>query len=71
MSDRTDFLWGCRAIARYIDKSERSTYHLLEHRKLPAGKVGATWVSTKSVLREYLDDLARGGLTPMDGPDDA
>lgn len=71
MSDGTVFLWGCKAIADYIERSERSTFHLLEQGKLPAGKVGATWVSTKPVLREYLDHLARGGLTPMDGPDDA
>ena len=65
MSDRTsddgvDFLWGCKAIAGFIGRTPRQTFHLLEAKKLPAGKVGATWVASRSALTEYLNCIARG-----------
>ena len=65
MSDRTsdegvDFLWGCKAIAGFIGRTPRQTFHLLEAKKLPAGKVGATWVASRSALTEYLHCIARG-----------
>jgi hypothetical protein len=47
-------LWGARAIAQEIGRSERQTFYLLETRQLPARKVGASWVATRRRLREFL-----------------
>ena len=77
MSDRTsddgvDFLWDCKAIAGFIGRTTRQTFHLLEAKKLPAGKVGATWVASRSALTEYLHCIARGeDLDPLPRPDKA
>ncbi len=77
MSDQTsdegvDFLWGCNAIASFIGRTPRQTFHLLEAKKLPAGKVGATWVASKSALTEYLNRVARGaGFDALPRPDSA
>ena len=59
MTNSSDFLWGCKAIAAFIGRTPRATFHLLETGKLPAGKVGATWVASKILLREYLEGLVR------------
>ena len=75
MSDQTsddgvDFLWGCKAIAAFIDRTPRQTFHLLEAKKLPAGKVGATWVGSKSVLTKHFHRIARGeGFDALPRPD--
>jgi hypothetical protein len=39
-------LWGAKAIAAVINRSERQTFYLLEQGRLDADKVGATWTST-------------------------
>ena len=72
MSDQTsddgvDFLWGCKAIAAFIGRTPRQTFHLLEAKKLPAGKIGANWVGSKSVLTKYFHRIARGeGFDALD-----
>jgi hypothetical protein len=45
------FIWGAKAIAKAIKRSERSTYHLLERRLIDADKIGGTW---RSSLRRLL-----------------
>ena len=47
-----DLVWGCRAIARRIGKSERQTYYLLENGLLPAKKIGKEWCTTESALHQ-------------------
>jgi hypothetical protein len=51
--DAVDVLWGARAIAKYINRSERQTYFLLEEGHLPGRKVGGTWTSTRCKLRAH------------------
>ncbi|MEB3045640.1 hypothetical protein [Rhizobium mulingense] len=51
---REDLLWGALAIAQYIGRSQRSTYHMLEQGQLPARKVGELWVGSKTTLRGHL-----------------
>jgi hypothetical protein len=53
-------LWGANKIADVINRSPRSTFHLLEQGYLDADKVGHQWVSTKRRL------LAR--IAKIDGP---
>jgi hypothetical protein len=47
-------IWGCKAIAKIIGRSERQTFHLLSAGLLPVTKIGATWVSTRRRLRERI-----------------
>ena len=48
-------LWGCRAIAAVINRPPRATFHLLKAGRLPARKVGDTWVSTPRQLLAVFD----------------
>lgn len=45
-------LWGCKAIAEDIDRSQRQTFYMLEAGHLPASKVGSLWVTTRRRLRD-------------------
>ena len=53
-NENRDVLWGALAIARAINKSERSVFHLLEAGLLPARKVGKCWVASRRKLIEAL-----------------
>jgi len=52
-----DKLRGVKAIARYIDETERRTYYLLEKKLIPAGKLGATWIASRRALAEHFSRL--------------
>ena len=49
-----DLLWGAQAIADYIGKSYRQTVYLLSIKKLPAQKLGSTWIGNRAKLRARL-----------------
>jgi hypothetical protein len=46
-----DLLWGATAISDYIGRNYRQTVYLLSTKKLPARKLGQTWLASKSQLR--------------------
>ena len=52
--DFSDLLWGAQAIADYIGKSYRQTVYLLSTKKLPAQKLGSTWIGNRAKLRARL-----------------
>jgi hypothetical protein len=52
--DLADLLWGAQAVADYIGKNYRQTVYLLSTKKLPARKIGQTWLARKSELRRAL-----------------
>lgn len=44
MTTETKIIWGCKAIAKAIDRSEKSTFHALQEGKIPgARKVAGRW----------------------------
>ena len=49
-----DLLWGAQAIADFIGKNYRQTVYLLSTNKLPAQKIGATWIGNRAKLRARL-----------------
>jgi hypothetical protein len=55
-----DLLRGVKPISRFIGETPRKTYNLLEHRRIPAGKQGAIWIASKSVLRSHYAKLTAG-----------
>jgi hypothetical protein len=53
-----DILWGVAAIAAYIKRERRQTYHLIRLDRIPATKLGArTIVARKSELDAALSRL--------------
>ena len=63
MADETkpkiDLVWGCAAIAKEIDRTQRQCFHLLESGALPARKVGNRWVAERRQLHAlFLDGEA-------------
>jgi hypothetical protein len=54
-----DILWGAGAIAKELygvddRKTRRRAFYLLETEKIPANKVGVTWVASRKALRAAL-----------------
>jgi len=47
-------LWGARAIAEFIGRTERQAFRLLEEGHIPAQKIGNAWVADKGRLRQVL-----------------
>lgn len=45
-----DLVWGAGAIAKVIGRSERSTFHMLERKLLPAKRVGGRWCASRRKL---------------------
>lgn len=48
--DVSDLVWGAEAIAKFLGRTRRSTFHLLEKGELPARKVGGRWVASRGEL---------------------
>ena len=57
-----DLLRGVHQIAEFIDELHRRTYYLLENGLLPAGKLGAVWIASKSKLRTRYAEIVAGGV---------
>ena len=53
----SDRLKGVPEIARFLGEPERKTYWLLHNSYIPAGKLGATWIASKTKLRQYFDRI--------------
>ena len=57
-----DLLWGAKAIAEAIERTERITFHLLETGAIPAQKVGGKWCASRARLLAYCS----GGSAAVD-----
>ena len=44
-------LWGAAAIAKALNVSKRTAYHLLENNYIPARKIGGNWVADVDRLK--------------------
>ena len=66
MTDRThepldlplDLVWGIKAIAKVIGRSERQTYSMCDAGQLPARRVGQRWVAKREALERFFEDVA-------------
>jgi hypothetical protein len=57
--EKIDLVWGVKAIAELIGRTERQTYHMLSTGRLPAKQVGERWVAERGKLvRFFMDDAA-------------
>jgi hypothetical protein len=60
MSDTSiadDLLRGVKPISAFLGESERRVFYLLERGLIPGGKIGASWVASKTALREHFAKL--------------
>lgn len=51
--DSLDLLWGARAIARFIGRTDRQCWEALNAGELPARKVHGRWVASREALRRH------------------
>lgn len=52
-------LWGANAISKFIGRTPRATFGMLENGELPAKKVSGSWVVDRSQLIAFFRDAAR------------
>jgi hypothetical protein len=48
-----DLIWGASAIARHIKLTDRQTFYMLEHGRIPGRKVGGKWCAERGALRRF------------------
>ena len=53
-----DMLYGASAIAGYLGIPRRKAFYLLEHGRLPAGKLGRQYVASRAALQAYFGRIA-------------
>jgi hypothetical protein len=58
-----DLIWGVKALAIEIARTERQTFHLLEIKSIPARKIGGRWVASRAALRQHFGLTLRGPAT--------
>lgn len=58
-SESLDLVWGCKAIAQVIGRTERATFHMLERGDLPCCRqVGQRWVASRKALEAFFAEVA-------------
>lgn len=55
-------LWGAGEIGAEINREEREAFYLLEKKRIPAEKVGRTWVSSRNTLRRFFGEKLEAAL---------
>lgn len=53
-----DLVWGCKAIAKVIGRTERATFHMLAAGELPARQVGQRYVASRRALEAFFTEVA-------------
>jgi hypothetical protein len=56
----SDLLRGAGPISEFIEEPLRRTFYLLENKQIPAGKLGNTWIASKTKLRDHFRRLTGG-----------
>lgn len=59
MTDQADLLYGVPKIADFLGLTKRATYHLVETKRIPSFKIGATVCARRASLLAAFDDLER------------
>jgi hypothetical protein len=57
-SKNLNLIWGAREIAAALNISERKAFHLLETKKLPAKKIGGSWVMPREAIGQIFSNSA-------------
>ena len=54
----SDLIWGAEAIGAELGIGPRRAFHILQSGSVPAKKVGALWVASRSRLRAHFTEAA-------------
>lgn len=55
----SNMLWGAAAIAAFLGKTPRATFHLLERGQVPgAVKIGGQWALSVDVFKRKIEEQA-------------
>jgi excisionase family DNA binding protein len=57
MTDQADLLYGVPKIADFLGLTKRATYHLIEAKRLPYFKIGATVCARRASLLAALERM--------------
>jgi hypothetical protein len=66
-SKNLNLIWGAREIAAALNISERKAFHLLESNKLPAKKIGGSWVMPRKAIGQIFSNSAAAWLMSSNG----
>lgn len=59
MTEQSTIIHGAREIARFLNKSERAVFHLLEKQRVPgAFKLGNSWALDVALFRKRIEEQA-------------
>jgi hypothetical protein len=64
--DPDDLLEGCKEIAEFIRKPERTAYYWCASAQLPAFKMGGKWHMRKSRWRRHVEELEDAAVDRRD-----
>lgn len=53
-----DLVWGIKAIAKLIGRTERQTYAMCDAGQLPVRRVGQRWVAKREALDRFFEETA-------------
>ena len=62
MELKDDRLTGAKAIAEFLGEDQRRIFYMLEHRLIPAFKLGGRWNARKSTLVKHIEKLEAEAL---------
>ena len=54
---RADLIWGIKAIAEELGKTQRQAFHLIDTGAIPSAKIGGRIVASRTRLREHFRAL--------------
>jgi hypothetical protein len=52
--ESSDVVWGAEGIGEVINRSPRQVFYLLKEERLPAKKIGDSWVASRRRLLEHV-----------------
>ena len=62
MTDQADLLYGVPKIADFLGLTKRATHHLIEAKRLPYFKIGATVCARRASLLAALEHLEQQSI---------
>ncbi len=52
-SEGLDLIWGLKAIAKLIGRTERQAFYMASEGKIPVRQVGGRWVASRQKLIDF------------------
>ena len=59
---------GIKEVADYLNMKEQTVYRLVQHKKIPAIKIGGQWKAKKEHIDKMFDELLQEKLNALQSP---